>query len=593
MKKQKRTSWILLFLFLGSFGFASGGAFLLFFMVPLEGWFVQKEFSQQTIDILMKVSMGIWGLLVLALGAWFYRYVRKKKKKWSYGVVLLSCIASIFVFYLFINPNSSVVTLSRGVEETTNQFTFGPYPDEQKLKELKDDGYEGVITLMSPTIPFEKVLLEKEQKIAKDVGITLHSFPMLPWVSDNKESLQQIKELVANNDGKFYVHCYLGKHRVDMVREVIADETGEQYVKDLEMLPKKLERGPLRSLKGGDMLLGPFPTQEEWFHLILRKDYQEVVSTLDPSVQENVQWIEQAKKIAKDYELTFTEIPVQDENDTEQIRKVAQHIKAQDHKIYAYDFKSAEVVKKVESILRFDNAYTLTALPPKFERGELYPIGRSMLLGPYPTESEVGALKRAGIKTVVSLLDNNKPEDQQWIEREAQWTKQNGFSYHHYSTHQTNFDLQHLKEVMNAIDPSEYPVYFHGFTSDLRVKELAAYLDALHYGFTNEQLMEGFSTVKRDLVVGPMPTDTMWDTSIKDKPFQHIIVVNLQDSSNPNWIETLDQQTWSQVILKEGYLNEIIDKYQKEDGNVLIVAPDYIVGGIVSKLNERITLHRE
>lgn len=96
-----------------------------------------------------------------------------------------------------------VLALTRGEhddrEVTGERLAFGGYPDAEKLQELKSQGYDGVITLLNPSIPFEKVLLEREMENGKQVGIPIHSFPMLPWISENGDSLQGIERLVNNN----------------------------------------------------------------------------------------------------------------------------------------------------------------------------------------------------------------------------------------------------------------------------------------------------------------------------------------------------------------------------------------------------------
>lgn len=145
---------------------------------------------------------------------------------------------------MLLSTESDLMATVRGVVFTTEEgFTFGPYPDENELTMLKKEGYDGVITLLSPSVPFEKILLEKEIQAGEKVGLRIYSFPMRPWIFENKDSIIKIKEFVKTNQGKFYVHCYLGKHRTNMVRQIIKTEFGGPVTNKEFAYPDKLERG--------------------------------------------------------------------------------------------------------------------------------------------------------------------------------------------------------------------------------------------------------------------------------------------------------------------------------------------------------------
>ena len=85
---------------------------------------------------------------------------------------------------------------------------------------------------------------------------------------------------MGDGEKRFYIHCYLGKHRVDLVRQTVAPgEATEEH----EPLPDAFERGRLAVFGEEEVILGPYPTDEEWFDFVLRRDVEEVVSTLNPN----------------------------------------------------------------------------------------------------------------------------------------------------------------------------------------------------------------------------------------------------------------------------------------------------------------------
>lgn len=265
------------FLFLSSFGFAGGGYTLLYLVVPFEEFLVQKGWSQGDIDRILSFVVYGWVLFGFVISLLFYFFLYKKKQRIGTFILLFMMANAMFVFYLFINTDSSVIAMSKGtVDESNERFTFGPYPDEEQIKKLKAEGYDGVITLLSPSLVFEKTLLEQEKEAGEKHGLTIHSFPMLPWIGDNKASLEGIRSLIKEQpEGRFYLHCYLGKHRVDMARDVILKEAGLEEVNDLTILPSDFERGNVYSYEEERIILGPFPTDEEWF-MLFRQGIKEI-----------------------------------------------------------------------------------------------------------------------------------------------------------------------------------------------------------------------------------------------------------------------------------------------------------------------------
>jgi hypothetical protein len=56
--------------------------------------------------------------------------------------------------------------MSHKDEIINNQFSIGPYPELEQLKKLKDEGYDGVISLLHPAVvPLNLHLLIEKEKI--------------------------------------------------------------------------------------------------------------------------------------------------------------------------------------------------------------------------------------------------------------------------------------------------------------------------------------------------------------------------------------------------------------------------------------------
>jgi hypothetical protein len=269
--------------------------------------------------------------------------------------VLGALIVASFATFFFLLDTDFMLALGEMNEENVEgeRFTYGSYPDARKIEELKDEGYDGVITLLNPDIPFENVLLKQELANGEEADIPVYSHPMLPWIGENEKPLREITDLTTDETKRYYIHCYLGKHRVDYVRQTL-DVAGETPApQELEPLPKTFERGRLVSFDGEKVVLGPYPTEEEWFNFVVRRDVEEVISTLDPDNRDDAPWIEEERRIAEENGLTFTLKPLDTEAPSPEIaREIAAYAKSRDGKVYIHDFLEAERFRAVEAALR-------------------------------------------------------------------------------------------------------------------------------------------------------------------------------------------------------------------------------------------------
>ncbi|OZM56768.1 hypothetical protein CIB95_11145 [Lottiidibacillus patelloidae] len=603
--KQSWLPFLNWFLFSGFSSFAIGGLFLLFFMVPIEQWFFNEGLSQRGIDLLMSGLIGVYALSMLGLSIAFYFFlVKPGRTKFSYSLLLIFFLLAGFVFYLFLSPTSVAIKQLQGEEEQVDRVIFGPYPDEEKLRKLKEEGYEGVITLLSPTIPFEKVLLDQELSNGETVGLQVHSFPMLPWVSDNKKALDGIQALLKNNQGKYYVHCYLGKHRVDLARTSIFEFIGKDNNR-VVIFPDKIERGPLVHIKEKQLVLGPFPTDEEWFHIVLRPGIKELISTLDPANPGDVQWIEKARQIAKEYEITFTEIPVIDGADKTNLTKLHEYINMLDHSAYVFDFRSGEVMKALETKLKNIEPFVNVDVPDKFERGEIIKIGRWLAIGPYPTPEEFERLKETGFTQFISLLNEAKEADVKWIDQEKDWALANGLTYKHFSLHEDKVEAAQLYEILQYLEKQATgPVYIHGFKTGKRAQLLANLAQNYFYGAVDSKVdnnelvpsdvIENALYAKKDLLVGPAFTRDDWENGIATVGIRHIIVVDVPGFTSEEQFAEVKEIiaalpiSYHTISLSETILHDIGAISTKNEGLIYIMTASELIDGMAQRYKEEV-----
>jgi protein tyrosine phosphatase (PTP) superfamily phosphohydrolase (DUF442 family) len=309
MRKKKLTwfqwfmqSWLYLMVIWLFMGFALGTLVLLF---PLRSWvnYVRENDLSESAEKIGVIVMMLILALVSFLISWKIHkcHLRKKKIAVTIASITIPFFLAVAALMLFMSPN--LVNSGSERSEVSQQFTIGPYPTADKIKELKKEGFTGVISLLHPAVvPFEPSLLSDEQKATKDANIELVKAPMLPWIGDNSASLKKIEDIVKSGKGKFYVHCYLGKDRVNVVKNLIAKVSGGNSGIESEIghssrtfeTMKRFERGDIYKLDE-EIYMTPFPTDEEFLSFFLAGKVKSVVCMLENN-EDNIKWIEKEKK---------------------------------------------------------------------------------------------------------------------------------------------------------------------------------------------------------------------------------------------------------------------------------------------------------
>jgi protein tyrosine phosphatase (PTP) superfamily phosphohydrolase (DUF442 family) len=259
-------------------------------------------------------------LLVLASGLAAFRLAQAvlttRRRLVAWGVPLALFVCAALMLHLWLNPE--LLGASFGpVTESGPRFTFGPYPDENRLRELKSDGFTAVISLLHPAVvPFEPKLIADEEAAAARAGIELLRVPMLPWISDNAAAIERIRGIVAEGRGRYYVHCYLGMDRIQLVRRVV-----EQADARVELPPgaqsatlrgiPAFERGAIEELEDG-VFLAPLPTESEILRYVIPAGVKTVVCLLDPDDAGDREWIAKEREQLSTLAVPFALYPVPD-----------------------------------------------------------------------------------------------------------------------------------------------------------------------------------------------------------------------------------------------------------------------------------------
>lgn len=281
----------------------------------------ENNWSEELQSTLQKVAIVSFLLVVLWATLKVTKYLdnkfnyNRKVKGILWGLLSVGLITSVYIFS-FQPEILTTINGSQSVDKSaTAEYHFGPYPDAAKLEQLKAEKYDGVISLLHPlVVPAEPILMDKEKINAAHSNIQLISVPMLPWISKNDSSVVVIRKLARELKGKYYVHCYLGKDRANVFKNLIRKETGHTVKgvahseRRLE-LKKKFERGPIIPLEK-EVYLTPCPTNEEMLSYFLNGKVNSVVSLLNPDDEGDAKLVETEQLLMQRYNQFFANHPI-------------------------------------------------------------------------------------------------------------------------------------------------------------------------------------------------------------------------------------------------------------------------------------------
>jgi hypothetical protein len=113
------------------------------------------------------------------------------------------------------------------ISDTNQRVVTGPYPIRSDFRLLQNDGVTAVVSLLDPKIPYERVLLDQESANARKFGMKFFDFPMASILGQrmgdyyDKDAQLAARTIDSLYGDKVYLHCYLGQHRMTVVRSIL------------------------------------------------------------------------------------------------------------------------------------------------------------------------------------------------------------------------------------------------------------------------------------------------------------------------------------------------------------------------------------
>lgn len=161
--------------------------------------------------------------------------MRKPSRRVVLAILALGVAGFAFGVWVLLHPASIFVQPWRATRAPAPVagILLGPYPVEADFVELKKRGVTTLISLLEPSVPYERVLLEKERVLAARYGMTVKNFPMgsilgQTFGGDYAKNSRAAAEAALAADGGVYIHCYLGMHRAGDVRRYLAEHAQVQ-----------------------------------------------------------------------------------------------------------------------------------------------------------------------------------------------------------------------------------------------------------------------------------------------------------------------------------------------------------------------------
>lgn len=249
-----------------------------------------------------------------AASLWLLRRVLHGSRRARIGIPAVCTLAAVLSLYAWMNPGRMLAAMAGGTPggslatASGAHFIFGAYPDEATLRQLKRQGVTAVISLQHPAVvPFEPASIEAEKKSARVVGLQFIHAPMLPWVSDNRAALEEIRQIAHTGHGVYYVHCGLGRDRTNVVRRMLEADGVKTAThsslghaltfQDRLRLPvaeRDFQRGGIRQLQAGVWLV-PYPNTAEFNGYFEAGQVKAVVLLLDPTDARQKGWLAESE----------------------------------------------------------------------------------------------------------------------------------------------------------------------------------------------------------------------------------------------------------------------------------------------------------
>lgn len=392
-------------------------------IVPLNwltSFFQQMGYSQTSENLAVQILIALLVVGTFMLAVWLAR-LSNVREKWyeQWAIPFFSTLAGIGAIWLFLNPQHFDAVASN-ISVYNAQFAFGGYPTPELLSQLKREGYQGVISALDPEhIPLEKVLWEKEQKMAADAGLELTLLPLLPWVGneENEKALKQLEELVKTSHKRYFIHCYLGRDRIGLIQRTL--EHIAPHIKLISLTSprnftytRRVEKGPIIHLSD-QVYLVPKLIEDELMGYVISSPIKQVAII---NASENDPWAEKDENFLKRYLVPFTKFIISRyPYDPMQVLEVAKQLNNLPRPLVIYIEDSASF--RAQAIAQAFSSH----LPPlssllfnvPLKNGPIKLLTANAAGGPRPESEEFSYLRDRGVRSCLYLGNPYSPEAQE------------------------------------------------------------------------------------------------------------------------------------------------------------------------------------
>lgn len=307
----------------------------------LHHWGLGQTAENRT--LMLVILLFIVGSFILTRSVVRHLF-RMESPRWRRVTLGSLIVPGVLSLWAWSNPTRVLASLAGSESSSLGslggpQFIFGSYPDADRLAQLKREGVTTIVSLQHPAVLVELEGIKDERETAERLGLRFVQAPMLPWVSDNSQALATVRQIAESKSGKFYIHCGLGRDRVNVAKRVVesvidstharvmAGDVQEALGFEQRAATAPFERGKLLDLAPGVWLI-PFPNPAEMHGFILQGRAGHVFMLLDPRDTLEQRWRRLAEGQFNEYVIPFTYVPFAP-GDTATATKVAALIHAQ------------------------------------------------------------------------------------------------------------------------------------------------------------------------------------------------------------------------------------------------------------------------
>ena len=303
-------------------GFLTGTLVLLGPVRWLTNVLRSRGYAQTTENLAIDCLIVLYIATSALLARWLVRRISQCGSRIRIAVPSALTIGAAVCLWGWLNPahlfGAASIDIADSISANGAQFVFGPYPERDRLEQLKREGFVAVVSLQHPAVlPFEPLGIADEKKAAQEIGLEFIHAPMVPWISNNEESLNVVRKIAATGHGKYYVHCGLGRDRTNVVKRMLEHEGAKVTTGSGYMAPRTLditadmafERGDLREVDKGVWLL-PYPNEDEFFTKLLGGQVAHVTLALDPADSNQRIWEGTGRELLNKYAVPFDVVPL-------------------------------------------------------------------------------------------------------------------------------------------------------------------------------------------------------------------------------------------------------------------------------------------